>query len=36
MVYGVAKAEREPLLSKGPHLSSGELLRADIELALKD
>jgi uncharacterized protein with PIN domain len=36
MVYGVAKAEREPLLFKGLHLSSGDFSRTDIEPALKD
>jgi uncharacterized protein with PIN domain len=36
MVYGVAKAEREPLLFKGPHLSSGDFSQTDVEPALKD
>ena len=36
MVYGVAKAEREPLLFKGAHLASGDFSQTDIEPALKD
>ena len=36
MVYGAAKAEREPLLFKGPHLSSGNFSRTYLEPALKD
>jgi uncharacterized protein with PIN domain len=32
----VAKAEREPLLFKGPHLSSGDFSQTDVEPALKD
>jgi ribonuclease VapC len=36
LVYGVAKAERQPLLYKGAHLSSGDFSQTDIEPALKD
>jgi uncharacterized protein with PIN domain len=36
MVYGVAKAEREPLLFKGLHLVFGDFSRTDVAPALKD
>jgi uncharacterized protein with PIN domain len=36
LAYSVAKAQREPLLFKGAHLSSGDFSRMDIEAALKD